>query len=69
MVMISVIVMEATKELLGEFLLRLEGDSSRDMEFNDLALFWTNASTLRLLTYETRSPHLNTLGSSVSLIA
>ena len=65
----SSIVMEATKELLGEFLLRPEGDSSRDMEFNDLALFWTNASTLRLLTYETRSPHLNTLGSSVSLIA
>ena len=32
----SSIVMEATKELLGEFLLRPEGDSSRDMEFNDL---------------------------------
>ena len=32
----SSIVMEATKELLGEFLFRPEGDSSRDMEFNDL---------------------------------
>ena len=32
----SSIVMEATKELLGDFLLRPEGDSSRDMEFNDL---------------------------------
>ena len=32
----SSIVMEATKELLGEFLLRPEGDSSRVMEFNDL---------------------------------
>ena len=32
----SSIVMEATKELLGEFLLRPEGDSSRVMDFNDL---------------------------------
>ena len=32
----SSIVMEATKELLGEFLLQPEGDSSRDMEFNNL---------------------------------
>ena len=34
----SSIVMEATKELLEEFLLRPEGNSSRDMEFNDLVL-------------------------------
>ena len=34
-----------------------------------LSLFWTNASTLRLLIYETRSPHLNTSGSLGSLIA
>ena len=32
----SSIVMEATKELLGEFLLRPEGDSSRVMDFTDL---------------------------------
>ena len=32
----SSIVMEATKELLGEFLLRPEGDFSRVMDFNDL---------------------------------
>ena len=32
----SSIVMEATKELLGEFILRPEGDSSRVMDFNDL---------------------------------
>ena len=32
----SSIVMEATKELLGEFLLRPDGDSSRVMDFTDL---------------------------------
>ena len=32
----SSIVMEATKELLGEFLLRPDGDSSRVMDFSDL---------------------------------
>ena len=32
----SSIVMEATKELLGEFLLRPEGDSSKVMDFTDL---------------------------------
>ena len=32
----SSIVMEATKELLGEFFLRPEEDSSKVMDFNDL---------------------------------
>ena len=32
----SSIVMEATKELLGEFLLRPKGDSSKVMDFTDL---------------------------------
>ena len=34
----SSIVMEATKELLGEFLLRPDRDSSRVMDFIDLVL-------------------------------